>query len=34
MAAPVYADTALAVERMKRGVFDFIVKPWDTIVSL
>jgi len=24
-----YADIALAVEGMKRGAFDFIVKPWD-----
>ena len=24
-----YADVQLAVEGMKRGVFDFIVKPWD-----
>ena len=23
-----YADIALAVEGMKRGAFDFIVKPW------
>lgn len=24
-----YADIALAVEGMKRGAFDFVVKPWD-----
>ena len=24
-----YADIQLAVEGMKRGAFDFIVKPWD-----
>ncbi|MBR5255490.1 MAG: sigma-54-dependent Fis family transcriptional regulator [Bacteroidales bacterium] len=24
-----YADIALAVEGMKRGAFDFLVKPWD-----
>ena len=24
-----YADIALAVEGMKRGAFDFIVKPWE-----
>jgi len=24
-----YADVALAVEGMKRGAFDFVVKPWD-----
>ena len=24
-----YADIALAVEGMKRGAYDFIVKPWD-----
>ena len=24
-----YADIELAVEGMKRGAFDFIVKPWD-----
>ena len=24
-----YADISLAVEGMKRGAFDFIVKPWD-----
>ena len=24
-----YADIALAVEGMKRGSFDFIVKPWE-----
>ena len=24
-----YADIKLAVEGMKRGAFDFIVKPWD-----
>ncbi len=24
-----YADIALAVEGMKKGAFDFIVKPWD-----
>ena len=23
-----YADVALAVEGMKRGAFDFVVKPW------
>ena len=24
-----YADIALAVEGMKRGAFDFLVKPWE-----
>lgn len=24
-----YADVALAVEGMKRGAFDFVVKPWE-----
>ena len=24
-----YADISLAVEGMKRGAFDFVVKPWD-----
>ena len=24
-----YADIQLAVEGMKRGAFDFVVKPWD-----
>ena len=29
-----YADIALAVEGMKRGAFDFIVKPWDNVKLL
>ena len=28
-----YADIALAVEGMKRGAFDFIVKPWTDLYS-
>ena len=29
-----YADIALAVEGMKRGAFDFVVKPWDNVKLL